>query len=54
MQNYDKVVVRRFLVSETGIFLHQRSVGIIVFDKGLSLKACIHKTKSTCVKRNVR
>ena len=54
MQNYDRVVARRFLARVAGR-LHRWSVGInVYFDKRQSLKARIHKPKSICVELNVR
>ena len=55
MQNYDKVVARRFLARVAGR-KHRRSVGnnVFFFVKRQSLKARIHKPKSICVELNVR
>ena len=54
MQNYDKVVARRFLARVAGR-QHRRSLGInVLFDKRQSLKARIRKPKSICVELNVR
>ena len=54
MQNYDKVVARRFFARVAGRY-HGLSVGInVFFDKRQSLKARIHKPKSICNEHNVR
>ena len=45
MQNYNKVVTRRFLIRAAGR-LHRQSVGIDVFHKRQPLKARIHETQS--------
>ena len=54
MQNYDKVVARRFITHVAGR-LHRQSVGInVFFGKRQSLQARKHKTKSICVELIVR
>ena len=53
MQNYDKVVARRFLAHVAGR-LHRGSLVFNVFDNHPSLKARTHKTNSTLMLDHTR
>ena len=53
MQNYDKVVARKFLVRITGR-LHRQERRYLRFDKRQSFKTCIHRTKGIFVDFNGR